>query len=41
VTLAAMARPLRLAAPAVRDDPSVQALLAWSRSILGEASHAT
>ncbi len=41
VALAAMVRPLRLAAPGVRDAPSVQALLAWSRSILGEASRAT
>jgi glutathione S-transferase len=36
LALAAMAYPLRHASPAVRDDASVQALLAWSRRMLGD-----
>lgn len=36
VTLAAMARPLHVAAPVVRAEPSVQALLKWAMGILDE-----
>ncbi len=36
VALAAMARPLRVAAPTVREDSGVRALLAWALPVLGE-----
>jgi glutathione S-transferase len=36
VTLAAMAAPLQIARPEVREDPAVAALLDWARGVLGK-----